>query len=678
MKKGQIINHLIIFFVVAVLGILPVSVHAEENVEIQADNLEYISKDNAYIARGSVKILFKEASLTADEMRLDGESGDAEMTGDILYEDPDTIIRGTRIRLNLKTRLGTIYESYVFYKKRNVHLKGQEIQKIGDRTFFLDRATITTCDAEPPAWQITARNITATQNRSLTARGSALRIRNTPILYTPFFWAPLNRDRQTGFLFPLFGYSSERGHYFKQGFFWAIQENQDATLYLDYYSEKGLAEGLDYRYIFDDKTDGEWWVYHVRDNEPVRDLYEIKLYHNQSLPHEISGYLKLHLINEFDYYNVMESTSQDRFGLSTWKTDKFGFLSEERLQKYLESDFHLFKPFQGGRVYLLGQSRQSIEGPSDTVPQSFPEIGFILYTNSYRHVSFNFAALGTHFWREEGQRGIRFDINPNLYFSFGRLVTFTQKIGVRDTSYFLDTPTLHKSRLIADFSSSISTKLLKRYKSYIHLVEPSVEYTYIPPLDNDNIPFFDAVDLIDHASRVTYSLTNRLSGLTGLNLEARLRLSQSYNFLDVDKDFSPILTEATLSSNPVALSMNASYDVHDNQFSDIISSIIFTGKEGYIGFGKNFRRITELNQYTFEAGLYRPINIGYGRSLPIDFNAKVWYDVKGGGVQDMQVSSSYKHQCWGFSLTYTRRPDQYQIIFAVELTGIGTLKLGSI
>ena len=676
-KTGTSPSQNVRIFCFVLLLLLPLYVSAEDPVTMTADEMEYLSQSNSYIAKGSALILFQGTTLRADEMYLDGNTSDAVITGNVVYEDPDAIIKADRIDLNLETKTGTLYNSYIFYRKNNFHLQGGNIRKTGDKRFELDKATLTSCDGNRPAWHISAKDITVTQEKSLTAWHSTLNIRNTPLLYTPYFWAPLNRDRQSGFLFPSYGYSSRRGHSYKQGFFWAIQDNQDATIYLDYYGEMGLAEGLDYRYVFSPGVNGELWMYNVQDRDPSRNLFEIKSYNNYQMSHDISGYLKLHTVSYFDYYKVMDSTSQHRIGLSDWKSDPFGFSSEERLQKYLESNLQVSKAYTGGRAYLLGRYRRNLEGSSSTTPQSLPEIALMLNTRSKGHFSLNMSVQGNNFWRQDGQKGQRTDINPNFYFSAGRLLNFTQKIGLRGTSYFLNTPALTKSRFVADFGTSVSTKFLKEYDSFIHLVEPSLEYTYIPPVDNDTIPFIDSIDTIDHMSSIGYALTNRISGNSDYHIEARFRLSQNYNLLNVEKKFSPLLAEATLSSDKVDVSINASYDVHDGQVGETIASFNLKGSKGYIGAGKNFRHVTDLDQYTFNLGINAPIQV-FTTSLPLALSGQLWYDANDGRIQELNVVTYYSRQCWGFSVTYNRQPDEYQIVFAVELKGLGTVKLGSI
>ncbi|MBI4682342.1 MAG: LPS assembly protein LptD [Nitrospirae bacterium] len=448
-------------------------------------------------------------------------------------------------------------------------------------------------------------------------------------------------------------------------------------LAMHYYDKKGMGEGLDYRYIFNPGSDGELWLYHVKDKQPYRSLAEIKSYHNQKFPYDISGYLKLHAVLEPDYYETMDSTSYNRFGLSSWDSTRFGHASEERLQKYLESDMHVSKQYDSGRIYLLAQGRQSLEESSAGIPQSLPEIGFILNTQSIKYFSYNLYFKGVNFWKETGQDGMRYDLNPNLFFSYGRLFNITQKVGIRETAYFLDEPAEYDDRFIYDLDTTLTTKLIKKYPSLIHIIEPSLEYTYIPYVEQDEVPFFDSTDFIPKTSKITYALANRVSGLGPNKLETRFRLSQSYSLLNTKDPFTPLLAEATISDDTLDLSVNASYDIDNSILNDLIGSAKLKGRKAFVEVGKSLRRSTDLDQYTVEAGIYRPLDL-IKMSIPLELRGKIWYDANSGRLQELNVTSSYKKQCWGYSVTYDQRPDEYQIIFAVEFTGLGTFSLGRI
>jgi hypothetical protein len=72
-----------------------------------------------------------------------------------------------------------------------------------------------------------------------------------------------------------------------------------------------------------------------------------------------------------------------------------------------------------------------------------------------------------------------------------------------------------------------------------------------------------------------------------------------------------------------------------------------------------------------------PITV-FKRSLPFNLYGKMWYDANGGGIQELDVKTTYVHQCWKFAVNYIRKSHEYQVVFAVEFIGLGSFSLGSI
>ena len=114
----------------------------------------------------------------------------------------------------------------------------------------LKHATYTTCAPISGTWSLSASTIDLD---SEVGRGYAyntlLDVKGIPIFYTPYLRFPIDHRRQTGFLFPSFGRSSESGYNFTLPFYWNIAPNYDALITPTYYTERGLqAAGL-FRYL---------------------------------------------------------------------------------------------------------------------------------------------------------------------------------------------------------------------------------------------------------------------------------------------------------------------------------------------------------------------------------------------------------------------------------------------
>ncbi len=62
------------------------------------------------------------------------------------------------------------------------------------------------------------------------ARNAVLRIHEWPILYTPYLSFPTSKERKSGFLLPVSGYSTVGGFDLGLPYYWNIAPNYDATL----------------------------------------------------------------------------------------------------------------------------------------------------------------------------------------------------------------------------------------------------------------------------------------------------------------------------------------------------------------------------------------------------------------------------------------------------------------
>jgi len=662
--------------------ILPVlSLHASNPIDISADLLEYDAKTNTYTLKGSARVITKDAIIRADEITFNRDTSEAVATGHVYYEDSETTIKAGRIELNLRTRLGTIYKTDIFYKQNNYHIRGGRLERLDEKSYYMDRAIVTTCDSIPPPWHISGRHIKAIRHKHLLAQDVTFYIKDFPFFYTPYFWMPLTKRRQTGFLVPSIGSSTTKGLFYKQGFFWAMRDDMDTTLYIDYFSKKGIGKGLEYRYIITPKLKGNLWIYHLRDNELNRDFVEFKTNHDLILPSDISGYLKVEATNTFDYYRVLGSTSvRDSPSSSLNIINLSGIESlildidrAERLRKYLESDLYLSRAFNIGRLYLLGRFRQSLEGSSRQIPQPLPEVGLVIYNLSGARASMDITMKMDSFLMEEGRNARRIDINPSLYLSYGRTLTITQRISMRETSYLLDNPSEDEMVTLVDTSSIFSTRLLRHYTSFLHTIEPSLEYRYTTVLNNSTIPVYDSTEAIEKSNTIIYSITNKFEGIGYTNLNSSLRVSQRYNLREEDRPFTPLILEGGLSSNRVDFKINATYDPYDDQSDQLFTDIRIKGSLGYIGIGKDFRRETEVDQYTLEGRIKAPISF-HNNPLPLSVLGKIWYDMKDRVVQESMISAIYKRQCWALTASLIRKPEEYQVSFGIELIGLGGIR----
>src|SRR5438093_692861 len=250
----------------------PVTVRTAGGVTVVADRIEQVAPDNLVVATGNVELTRGTARLLADRGELNRETGDAVAQGRVIFYDGDDQLTGDRVEYNVNTGTGVVYRGRIrvapFYR-----IGGERLERVGEKVYRVRRGIFTTCedDGSPP-WSFRFGSGTADLDELVYGTNASFWAKDVPLIpFFPFFAAALRRERQTGFLPPVFGTSSRRGFFTEIPFFWAISYNQDASLGFDYFARRGVGGSADYRYILSERQRGSvggFWVHEsMQDND---------------------------------------------------------------------------------------------------------------------------------------------------------------------------------------------------------------------------------------------------------------------------------------------------------------------------------------------------------------------------------------------------------------------------
>lgn len=525
---------------------------------LEADEVYYDQEYDAYIAKGNVIISKGNIKLLADFVRFDQKNMKAYAEGDVVLTNGQDILSGTSMDMDLEDQVGTVEDGYLYIKENNYHLTGDVIKKVGVKSYTIDHATLTTCDGENPDWKITGKNVKVTQDGGGSAQNATLWARHMPVLYTPYFYYPARKKRQTGFLWPEGGNSDRWGWFYNQPFFWAIDKSSDATIYGHYMSERGMKGGLEYRYYLDEWSKGTWQVDGFIDRKidkgvqsseewgfedgsqtilrKNRDRYWLRGSHHQQLPYNIRAMLDIDLVSDQDYTREFQT----------------GYMGWTESRKYFEEVFHrnindYNDPYRTNRLnfnrlwpqYTLNaQLRYDLDSnirnshQPDLTLQQLPVIQFDAIKQRIAASSFfyNLNSQYVYWWSVDGDRGQRIDAHPRFYLPFrlGPYLSVEPSLGVRGTAWRLDKKEFgpegdqkYYTRGLYDTRLDLLTEVFKIFRmngktmdAIKHTVRPRVVYEYIPDVDQSDLPNFDAIDRIENQNLVTYSLTNTLTSKT--------------------------------------------------------------------------------------------------------------------------------------------------------------------
>jgi LPS-assembly protein len=613
---------------------------AQGETTITSETLEYIESTSTYIAKGSVKVTSGGRVIEADEMIYNEQTTGISASGNVRYDDAQVVITSSKLELNMETETGKVADAGILFKKGSYHITGKSIEKRGEKYYYAPEATFSTCDDPVPAWSFKGKDVDLHVDERLKAKHVSLYIKDVPALYTPYFFLPFHTDRETGFLIPVVDYSTSRGLHLNIPFYWVISENKDATAVLDVYSEKGIGEGLEYRYIKPEGIKGNWWVYHIRDTELNKDFFEMRALHEQRSQERLGGFLSINFVNEKDFYR------------------EFSPYLEVSTLRFLESTGELSLPLRNSRAYLLTQYWVDLEEELRPPLQRLPEAGYVLYPTKVGPFWFSGTSTVSNFWRDEDMFGQRLDIYPVMLSKVGDEFVLTQSLGLRETAYALhrtEEGSLHREAI--EYSIGVHTSLLKRYSSFTHVIEPSIGYTFITT--SEDPPLFDSTELFKKTSTVGASLVNRFFYKGGE--VAIFRATQSFDAELGDRSFLPLRLEVGI-KKPVSLRLDTAYDVHEGKLDSINSNLSFNIPRGTLFVGQRYNRLEDVVYYRAGFDLYP--------SKPWYVRGTIWYDDDIKEIRDISIDLRYSSQCWGVNIEFIKRPHDFTFAVMFDLKGI--------
>ena len=630
---------------------------------ITADHLKYFEEKDKYILTGNVRIEREGTILNADKVIFFQATSDAEAMGSVVYEDAEALINAELAKVNLDDRTGRLYNAIIFFKRDNYWITGDDIQKIAEDHYYATTATFTTCDAMPSMptdWCFRGNDVDLKVGERIIAKDVTFRIRNIPFLYSPYLWAPLLTERQTGFLIPTIGISTEKGFQFSPAFFWAIDYDKDATFYLDYYSKRGIGKGIEYRYIgFNNK--GRWFAYYLKDRELKKDFYRFEGMHEHQIKN-VRGFIDVNYVNEDDLYR------------------EFARERDLRIQRFLQSTGEVSVPLKNSRLYLLSQYWIDLQGEDDHVPQKLPELGYVINPIGIGPLIFTKLSSITNFYRDKGLKGQRLDISPTLSHSFGDGIQLLQTFSLSGTAYNLKNDTTYDSssyiplekdfltgyRLTFEYRANALTRFIRKYESFTHTVEPSLLYRFVP--EARSLPPSGFTELFNEASLAQFSLLNTLSFK---KLSLSTRLTQPYDFNANDNRLLPTRLDASL-SGPFTLRLDVTYDLNKDLTETINSELrVNVTDKTSVRIGERYSRRGDI--------LLLAVGVDSVLSKRWAINVDAWHDVREGNLRDAALKVIYTQQCWAVTASLTRkpgdnlRPPEHSFMVFIELRGLGAI-----
>jgi len=681
---------------------------ASRPVKIDADSISYDRASATYRAEGNVRISQGGVSLTADAVTLDSRTGDAHASGKVRLTDEDNVLMADTVDVNFDTRLGVISNGELFVSRENYHITGKSVERASLDEYRVKSGSMTTCDSERPFWRVTADDLTVRMDRDITASGVVMRIKEIPVLYTPYAWFPLLKPRTTGFLLPRAGFSTEDGFRLYNSFYWAPTDNFDATLSVDYRSKRGAGVGLEVRTALAPRSSTRVYGYFMNDRKDNVERYNLVFTHSQDMGDKSSAKADIKL-SDRQFYRDLADTALDR------------------TQRSIDSNVFVTRDGGSYLAYMFGQFTQGLVLNNDYIVQRLPEFGMSMSKRRLwgGPVYLDMDGSAAYFNKSKGVTGGRLDLSPTLSATFDLGgVYLTPSVGYRETVYNLagkENSLYDEERGLYGCGVSLQTALSRSFalsggagSSIRHTIEPLVAYNFVGRRGGDYFVKFDEIDTYGRKSAVAYSITNRfVMSLKGVDRSSSMhyltvRLGQFYDFYrdtkvaGVDRYFSSVYGELIYEAERMlTLKSEFRYNIYSGKLLSANTDMRLTdpSRRFRLVLGHRYSRDTDqtfLSPSSF--GFFTPSTDFKSKFLVFsnteydeinflsaeggvklgdawDLSAKVWYDTRTDNFRETMFSVNYSSQCWGISASYSNSPGKRQIMVLLNLKGLGVVKM---
>lgn len=549
---------------------------------ISAKASRYEQEKQIATLAGDVVLRQGSMQVEADEANLHQAENRGELVGNVKLRDKGALVVGDHAELQLDNGEAKIDNAeYVLHQS---HTRGNALyaKRQEDAVIRLKDGTYTRCEPGDNAWHLKGNNIKLNPATGFgTATNVTLRVKDIPVFYTPYIYFPIDDRRQSGFLPPTIGSSSDTGFLLVTPYYFNLAPNYDATLYPRYMAKRGLLMEVEGRYLTR-SSQGQLGAAYLDDKEDERKLmseYEKKrwLY---SWKH--TGGLDSRLLAEVDYTDISDPYYFDDLDTDLG-VDTPTFVNQRGTLTYRGDTYTAQLNAHAYELATISDITPYERLPQITLDGALPfQPGGLNFAYSTELVRFDRNLREGNFtdkdgltspWLDENIQGLarangdRAHLEPSVSLPMNWTWGFLKpQVKYTYTQYDLDLDQQGKNTLLAEQTFhgsqdrqvpiySVDSGLFFDRKTqffgkpYTQTLEPRLFYLYVPEEDQTDIPLFDTGentfnysslfrdnrfsgrDRIGDANQVSLGVTNRWIESNGFERQ-RFSIGQAFYFQD--------------------------------------------------------------------------------------------------------------------------------------------------
>ena len=550
-----------------------------------------------------------------------------------------------------------VSENDVWILSKNVNKEKHE--------YKLGTSMLSSCDIANPIWTMRfSDSLYNTDEHKIKVYNAKVYMWDVPVFYTPYLSFTTNKERSSGLLFPLFGFTEREGYFFEQPIFWAISPSVDLEINPQIRTDRSIGLYSTLRFVDSKYSKGALRVGYFKDKASYTEKYNLPNSNHYGLEfnYESSSVLKNFLPSDWEdglYVNTTYLNDIDYLTLQKNNLSHFGLspLQESRINYFAQDNDY----YVGLNAKYFIDTRENVD--DDKTLQILPTIQMHKYLKHFisRNFTYNVDFKVNNFDRKKGvtmkQAELRIPLefttsffDDYLNLSLGEEFYYSKFFfGNGNFTYdnFQYYSNIHRAKLFTD--------LTKNYGSFIHIFQPSLAYLK-PGSQNQSPVKFSQLDSAQKElfsvglpeEQYTFSLSQYFYD-ENMKLKFYQRLFQKY-YNDREYKFADLNNEMEYNFDHLSIYniIGYSYEFKKIRFSS--SSISYSGSDYSLSLGHSYQKILPddpngriSNDVTFD--------FAYTYNQQISFNGGLTYNIDDSTSRQWKFGGRYYRDCWSVDVS---------------------------
>ena len=638
------------------IGILSAAPN-KDKIEIKAKNIESVG--NIITAKDNVVVHYDGMVIKASVAHFNKETKMLILAGNI-----ETIgYEGTKEHSNhmeIDTTTKEIdFDELFLVSENDVWILSNKVKKKG-QVYKLGTSMLSSCDISNPLWTMRFSDSEYNVDENyIQLYNAKLYMLGIPIFYTPYLSYTTNKQRKSGLLFPLFGYTENEGYFYEQPIFWAISKSVDLEINPQIRTERSMGVYSTLRFVDSNHSQGTLRVGYFKDQESFTQKY--------NLPNNTHYGIEFNYTSDNVFKNYLPENFEDAIYINTTYLNDIDYIT---LQKNQLSHFG-YSPLQQSRInyfaqdnkYYLGlnakyfiDTRQGVD--DDETLQILPSIQLHKYLDHFIIENFTYSAdfKINNFDRKKGATMQQAELRIPLEFTtsfFDDFVSLSlgeefyySKFFFGNGDFIYDDyqyySNIHKAKIFTD--------LTKNYGGFIHVLQPSL--SYLNPGTENQSPI--EASQLDPEQKELFSVglpeeqyTFALSQYfydENMKLKFYQRLSQNY-YVERAYKLADLNNEMQYNWENISLYNILTYSHEFNKIRISGSSFSLRGEDYTLSVGHSYKEALP-DEPTARAINDVYLNATYKYNQQISFNGALTYNIDDSSSRQWKFGGRYYRDCW--------------------------------